>query len=162
MLLAGMSDQAQHFKCALGKSGLITAADKSEGDGATPIGVWPLKRVFYRDDRVSPPTTDLPVTPIKTTDGWCDAPDDPNYNRLVQLPYPASHEQLWRDDHVYDVIVELGHNDTPPIPGLGSAIFMHVAKPDYTPTEGCVALALDHLLTVLETADQDTVLDIRV
>ncbi|HEY5346811.1 MAG TPA: hypothetical protein VIJ72_01360, partial [Rhizomicrobium sp.] len=82
--------------------------------------------------------------------GWCDAPGDPSYNRPVRLPYPASAEQLWREDHVYDIIVVLGFNDDPVIAGKGSAIFLHLAKPDYAPTAGCVALALPDMLAALK------------
>lgn len=134
--------------CALGRSGF--RADKREGDGATPIGNFVLRRVLYRPDRlVKAPRTGLPVAPLAPEDGWCDDPAHPDYNRPVTLPHPASCERLWREDGVYDVIVVLGHNDDPPVPGSGSAIFMHVARPDYSPTEGCVALALPDLLELL-------------
>lgn len=133
--------------CRLGRSGLT--ADKREGDGATPIGVWPLRRVFFRPDRVAPPATALPVSPIAPDDGWCDDPAHPDYNRAVRLPHPASCEKMWRDDPLYDVVVVLGHNDDPPVPGLGSAIFLHVADAGGKPTQGCVALDLPHLLAVL-------------
>jgi len=78
--------------------------------------------------------------PIAPDDGWCDAPGDPNYNRRITFPFAASAEHLWREDRVYDVVVVLGYNDDPPVPGKGSAIFLHLARPGYTPTEGCVAL----------------------
>lgn len=123
--------------------------EKTEGDGGTPVGMFPLRRVLYRPDRLDAPATGLPVEAIKPDQGWCDDPAHPDYNRPVSLPFAASHEKLWRDDGVYDVIVILGHNDDPPVPGKGSAIFMHVARPDYGPTEGCVALALEDLLDVL-------------
>lgn len=135
------------FRCALGATGITRA--KREGDKATPAGIFPLRRVLFRPDRMAPPKTSLPAAAIEPRDGWCDAPGDPCYNRPVQLPYPASHEKLWREDHVYDVIVVLGQNDSPTVPGLGSAIFMHVARPGYAPTEGCVALALADLEAVL-------------
>lgn len=135
------------FRCALGATG-VTAA-KREGDRATPAGAYPLRRVLYRPDRLAAPETGLPVEALKPEDGWCDAPDDPRYNEQVRLPYAARHEELWREDHVYDVIVVLGYNDEPVVPGRGSAVFMHVARPGYTPTEGCVALALGDLKTLL-------------
>ena len=93
--------------------------------------------------------TRLAVDQIADHDGWCDDPRDRNYNRQIRLPYSGSHERLWRDDHVYDVIVVLGYNDAPVVPDAGSAIFMHVAREDFGPTEGCVALALPDLLRVL-------------
>jgi len=149
------------YKCAIGRSGMIAANDKREGDGATPIGKWPMRGIYYRADRLTLPKLALPSTPITKDMGWCDAPDDPAYNRLVTLPFAASHEILWREDHAYDLIIELGHNDNPPVPGLGSAVFMHVAKPGYTPTEGCVALALEDLIAVLKDCRTGTLLDIQ-
>jgi len=134
--------------CAIGRGGI--GAKGGEGDGITPAGVFAVRRVLYRPDRVSPPRTELPVSPIAEDDGWCDAPSDPNYNKPVKLPHAASHERLWREDHLYDVVVVLGFNDAPVIAGKGSAIFLHVARPDYGPTEGCVALALPDLLAALE------------
>ena len=142
------------WRCAVGSNGV--RPDKREGDGATPVGCWPVRRVFYRADRLAMPATALPLAEIAPDDGWCDDPDDANYNRPVKLPYDAGHEQLWRDDEIYDVVAVLGHNDDPPRPGAGSAIFLHVARPDYTPTAGCVALALDDLLTVLLDAGPDS------
>jgi L,D-peptidoglycan transpeptidase YkuD (ErfK/YbiS/YcfS/YnhG family) len=147
------------FRCALGRSGL--SCDKREGDGATPIGIYPLRRVFYRPDRLQVPKTSLPVWPLDPQSGWCDAPDHPDYNRPVRLPFPASHELMWRDDHLYDLGVVLGHNDAPPMPYLGSAIFMHLAKADYAPTEGCIALSLADLSKLIEGAAPGDVLEIQ-
>jgi L,D-peptidoglycan transpeptidase YkuD (ErfK/YbiS/YcfS/YnhG family) len=146
------NDHDVSVRCALGKGGIISAIDKRESDGASPIGIWPIRRVMFRADKIAPPSTPLPLTHIQPTDGWCDSSDDENYNQPVSHPYPASAELLWRDDDVYDIIVVLGHNDDPVVAGLGSAIFMHVARPDYRPTEGCVALALPDLLALLEVA----------
>ncbi|MCB2109260.1 MAG: L,D-transpeptidase family protein, partial [Rhodobacteraceae bacterium] len=122
---------------------------KREGDGATPVGEFPLRRVLYRADKVDAPRTALPRHPIAPADGWCDDPKDPAYNRPVILPYPGRCENLWRDDDVYDVVLILGHNDDPVLPGAGSAIFLHVAKPDFAPTEGCIALKLEDVVAVL-------------
>jgi L,D-peptidoglycan transpeptidase YkuD (ErfK/YbiS/YcfS/YnhG family) len=142
------ADDGRAWPCALGKGGIV--AVKREGDGGTPVGTFALRRVLYRPDRLSsPPATALPVAPLSPDDGWCDDPADAAYNRPVTRPYAASHEALWRDEAVYDVIVILGHNDDPPVPGHGSAIFMHVARPGYTGTEGCIAVSLTDLLTVL-------------
>lgn len=144
------------FRCAFGKGGL--KRDKREGDGATPIGAWPMRRLLYRADRIAAPATRLPSAPIGREDGWCDDPADPAYNRPVRLPYPGGHERLWREDELYDLLVVLGHNDDPVVAGLGSAIFLHVARADYAPTEGCVALAHADLARVLvEAAPGDLV-----
>ncbi len=142
------------YRCALGPAGVT--ADKREGDGATPLGCFPLRRLLYRADRLARPETALPVTPLVPEDGWCDDPHAAAYNTQVRLPFAAGHERLWRDDGIYDAIVILGHNDDPPRPGAGSAIFLHVARHDYPPTQGCVALALPDLLTVLREADATT------
>jgi L,D-peptidoglycan transpeptidase YkuD (ErfK/YbiS/YcfS/YnhG family) len=148
-----LSHGARRWRCALGRAGI--RPDKHEGDGATPVGRFALRSVLYRPDRIARPVTSLAVRPIVEGDGWCDAPGHPDYNRPVRLPHPASCETMWRDDGLYDLVVVLGHNDDPPEPGRGSAIFLHVARPDYAPTEGCVALALADLVELLTTIDRD-------
>lgn len=148
------------YRCALGRGGV--RRDKREGDGATPIGVWPARQLWYRRDRLTaPPATGLPSRVITPADGWCDDPADPAYNRWVPLPYPGRHERLWRADPLYDLLVVLGYNDQPVVPGLGSAIFLHVAKPDYAATEGCVALARPDLLAVLARLGPGDEVDVR-
>ncbi len=135
------------FRCAIGRGGI--RHDKHEGDGASPEGIWPVREIFYRSDRVPQVETTLPCRALKPGDLWCDDPADPWYNRLVEAPLGASHEALWREDRLYDLIAVLGYNDDPPVPGKGSAIFLHVARPDYAPTEGCAALALPNLVRVV-------------
>lgn len=149
------------FPCAIGKGGMVAAQDKREGDGASPLGAWPLRRVLYRPDRGPAPRTALPVSPIAPDDGWCDDPAHPDYNRPVKRPFDARHEALWREDGLYDLVVVLGHNDDPPVAPLGSAIFLHLAKPDYAPTEGCIALARPDLEAVLALAAPGDVLIIE-
>ncbi len=148
-----MAWDGRQVRCALGKAGVIAAADKREGDNKSPLGLWPIRRVLYRPG-VYPngPVTSLPTQPIASDDGWCDAPGDPAYNQPVKLPYPASAERLWRDDAVYDLVVILGHNDDPPAAGLGSAIFLHLARDGYPGTEGCVALARENVEALLAAA----------
>lgn len=140
--------------CVIGKGGLIAATDKREGDGATPCGDWPIRAVLLRPGRIE--TEYAPAVPwrwIRESDGWCDDAADPAYNRPVHLPRATSHEVLARDDQAYDVIVVLGHNDAPPVPGLGSAIFFHQwvigADGAPKPTEGCVAIAPESMRTLL-------------
>ncbi len=141
---------AKTWRCAIGRAGV--AADKREGDGATPAGCFPMRRVLYRPDRLPAPATGLPLVALGPRDGWCDDSDDPLYNRPVRLPYAGRHEALWRGDGIYDLIVVVGHNDDPPVPGRGSAVFLHLAHDDYRPTEGCVALALGDLLALVAGA----------
>jgi len=147
------------MKCAVGRSGFSTI--KREGDGATPIGVFPLREVFFRADRLAEPKTALPCRSLTELDGWCDDPADPQYNRLITRPYAASHECMMRDDALYDLVVVLGYNDDPVVTGLGSAIFLHVAGPAYAATEGCVALALADLRQIVAEMRPDDKIDIR-
>lgn len=148
------------FACALGRAGVV--ADKREGDGGTPAGRFPLRALRYRVDRLSTAETGLPAAPIAESDGWCDDPADPaRYNRPVTLPHAGSAEKMWRDDALYDLVVVLGHNDDPPVPGAGSAIFLHCASPDLDPTEGCVALPRATLLELLPRLTPETIIEIR-
>lgn len=153
--------QGQELRCAIGRGGFCDPENRTEGDGTTPIGRWKMRRVFYRADRMAPPETALPLQALKPEDGWCDALLDAQYNRLVKHPYPSSAEHLWREDEVYDLIVELAFNDDPVIAGRGSAIFMHIARPDYRPTAGCVVLNREDLLNILRQATVDSAVDVR-
>jgi L,D-peptidoglycan transpeptidase YkuD (ErfK/YbiS/YcfS/YnhG family) len=137
----------QRFRCAVGKGG--RTGDKREGDGATPAGLLPLRRLLYRADRVAIPACALPREALAPADGWCDDPAHGDYNRQARLPHPARHEELWRADELYDLVGVLGWNDDPVERGRGSAIFLHVARRDYGPTDGCVALAKPDLLALL-------------
>lgn len=137
------------YPCALGRSGIVSAHDKQEGDGATPAGTFFLRELWYRQDRLNEPVCALSKRSIQESDGWCDDPRRSEYNTHVILPFSGNHENLWRDDEIYDVIVPIGYNDEPPIPGKGSAIFLHVARPGFTPTEGCVAMKREDLLEIL-------------
>lgn len=134
-------------RVAFGRGGV--RVHKQEGDGATPAGLLPLRRVLYRADRVTRPRTLVPVMPLAPHDGWCDDPSHADYNQPVRLPHEGRHEALWRSDAVYDVIGVLGWNDAPVVRGMGSAIFLHLARPDFSPTEGCIALPLPDLLALL-------------
>ena len=154
MLVAGR----ERLACAIGRGGSIPAGDKREGDGGTPLGEWAIRGVLLRPDRVPPLALRLPWRWLRARDGWSDDPADPAYNRPVQHPHACSAERLWREDGLYDAIVVLGHNDRPPLPGFGSAIFLHCRR-DGAPTEGCVALARDDLLALLpRLAPGDTLL----
>jgi L,D-peptidoglycan transpeptidase YkuD (ErfK/YbiS/YcfS/YnhG family) len=136
-----------HLPAAIGRGGV--RADKHEGDGATPSGILPLRRLLYRSDRLDAPSTSLPCKPLTENDGWCDDPTHPDYNHQIHLPHPARHERLWLNDEIYNIIGVLGYNDDPVIPGRGSAIFLHIARPDMRPTDGCIALSLEDLSWLL-------------
>jgi len=146
--------QGKEYKCALGRNGV--SLSKVEGDGATPAGCFPLREVYYRKDRLDNLKTLLPIKILSPSSGWCNDPKDPAYNTFVELPYPASYENLWRADNIYDIIVILGYNDNPSIRGKGSAIFIHIARSGYTPTAGCIALSLPDLIEILKTIDVNT------
>lgn len=135
ILLAG----SLALSCALGRSG--PAADKREGDGATPYGRFRLRQGWFRADRLARPRSPLRFCATKRSDGWCDDLRDRRYNRPVRLPCPgASCEEMWRADGLYDVVIDLDCNRGPIRRGRGSAIFLHCAKPGFAPTAGCVAL----------------------
>ena len=142
------------ISCSIGRSGTVAAADKREGDGATPVGDYALRGVLLRPDRIAPPHMRLPWRWLSPGDGWSDDPRDPAYNRPVRHPHRFSAERLWREDGLYDVIVVLGHNDSPPAAPLGSAIFLHCRR-DTAPTEGCVAIARAELLGLLPALGPD-------
>lgn len=148
------------FPCTLGGAGIIHAADKIEGDKKTPIGTYPLRRVLYRADRLAKPETGLPVDVLTPDTGWCEDPRHPDYNCQVKIPHPAVTDHMSREDNLYDCVVIVGHNDDPVVPDKGSAIFMHLARLDFTPTAGCVGLLLSDLMAVLKLCETDTMITI--
>ena len=150
--------QGLDIPCALGRGGVVRR--KREGDGATPAGRLALLAVLYRADRLRRPATALPVMPIAPDAGWCDDPTDRRYNRPVRLPCAARHERLWRSDGLYDVVVVLDYNFRRPRPGAGSAVFLHIAAPDFSPTEGCVAVSMTAMRRLLSRAGPGTWLDV--
>jgi len=148
----------RQFPCALGRSGI--SAKKREGDGVTPAGRFKVLVVWYRADREIHVPCGISTNRIEKDMGWCDAPDDRNYNRAVKLPYPANHEKMWRDDHLYDWCVVLDQNYTNRMRGLGSAIFFHLATSDFKATEGCVAIQPKDMRWLLGQIGKNTVLEI--
>ena len=137
----------RRWRCTVGEGGI--REDKVEGDAATPVGEYPLRRLYFRNDRLVLPKVRLPARPISEHDGWCDDPQSPTYNRLVHVPNEWSAEKMWREDELYDLVVVVGYNDDPPEGEWGSAIFLHIARKDYSATKGCVALAQADLLELV-------------
>jgi L,D-peptidoglycan transpeptidase YkuD (ErfK/YbiS/YcfS/YnhG family) len=139
---------------ALGRTGL--KSNKREGDGATPRGTFRLRRLWWRADRHSRPPTRLPSRRIGPADGWCEDPADRRYNRPVAVSPDSTADRLARADALYDFIVELDHNTRPRIAGRGSAVFIHVARPGFAPTAGCIALRTGDLRRLLTRLDRRT------
>ena len=135
--------------CRIGKFGYVSEESGREGDSKTPLGEYVLRFGLYRADRIAPPPSPLTFRTLQPDDGWCDDINDPAYNRFIRLPYPASHENLWREDGAYDIILVMSHNDSPPKPGLGSAVFIHIAQPDDRQTLGCIALTPNNMAQIL-------------
>jgi L,D-peptidoglycan transpeptidase YkuD (ErfK/YbiS/YcfS/YnhG family) len=133
---------------ALGRSGVL--ANKREGDGGTPRGTFYPRRLWWRPDRQARPRTFLPIRAIGGTDAWCEDPNHRHYNRAIRLPHDTTGDRLKRDDHLYDFIVEIDHNTRPRVPGRGSAVFLHLARDNFGPTAGCVAMTESAMLRLLQ------------
>jgi L,D-peptidoglycan transpeptidase YkuD (ErfK/YbiS/YcfS/YnhG family) len=140
---------------AIGRSG--RTAVKREGDGATPIAAMTLLYGFFRGDRAGALRTPLPMRRIRPAMLWCDAPGDPNYNRLVQAPFKPSHEEMRRGDGLYDVCLVLDWNITARRRNRGSAIFFHLIRPGYEPTAGCIAVSARDMRRLLPFLGQGTI-----
>jgi L,D-peptidoglycan transpeptidase YkuD (ErfK/YbiS/YcfS/YnhG family) len=155
-LLAG----PQPIKVAIGRSGI--KANKREGDGATPAGRYRLMRLWWRADRIPRPRTMLPSRQITGADGWCEDPSDRRYNRPIRMLPGQPGDGLRRTDALYDLIIEIGHNLRPRIAGRGSAVFIHVARADMTPTAGCVSMPDRTLRRLLARLGPNTTITIHV
>lgn len=144
------------YSCRIGMAGCISEGEGREGDNKTPLGTYAIRYGFYRADRVPLPPGALTFHALKKDDGWCDAPEDIAYNMPVRLPYLASAEVMWKDEGVYDIVLVLGHNDSPPLAGSGSAIFLHIARVDDRATAGCIAVAPDVMAAILPRVTPQT------
>ena len=144
---------------ALGRGGILT--NKREGDGGTPRGSFRMKRLWWRQDRISRPRTALPIRAIRAADAWSEDPADRRYNRPVQRKAGEPGDRLMRADDLYDLIIEIDHNDRPRVAGRGSAVFIHVARDGFKPTAGCVALRRNDLLRLLEQVGPQTRIIVR-
>jgi L,D-peptidoglycan transpeptidase YkuD (ErfK/YbiS/YcfS/YnhG family) len=141
------------FKCALGKAGI--GKKKQEGDNVTPTGTFKIVKIYYRSDRVKKISSKFRLIEITKNMGWCDDPNSKNYNQLINLPSRYTHEKLFKKNNIYDIIVVLNYNMKPVIKNKGSAIFIHVAKKNYQPTRGCIALKKNDLLKILSKINKN-------
>ena len=148
------------FACAVGHAGLTT--NKIEGDHKTPVGEFKFNKIYYRKDRLGDMLFKIPFAVIEKNDGWCDDPKSKLYNQHIQFPFEARAEKLFRDDDLYDIICVLNYNTNPIVPGKGSAIFLHICKPNFAGTEGCVAIEKKNILKLVNLIDLNTKLIIKV
>ena len=142
------------IKCSIGKKGITK--NKQEGDLKTPSGIFSLKKIFYRKDRVKFITTTLKKNFIKKNIGWCDDPTSKYYNRQIKFPFKDSAEKLWRKDNIYDLIIVLNYNLRPVIKNKGSAIFLHICKKNYAPTKGCIAISKKDMMNLINNIKNDS------
>jgi L,D-peptidoglycan transpeptidase YkuD (ErfK/YbiS/YcfS/YnhG family) len=129
---------------ALGRGGI--KANKREGDGGTPRGVFHPRRLWWRADRHTRPNTFLVARAIRAEDAWCEDPASRHYNRAIRLARGEAGDRLRREDHLYDFIVEIDHNCSPRIAGRGSAVFLHLARVNFSPTAGCISMTRSAML----------------
>ena len=146
------------FRCAIGKAGI--KKKEKEGDNITPKGIFKITNIYYRSDKIKNIATPIKIIKIKKNMGWCDDPESRNYNKEIKIPNNFSYEKLYRNDNIYDLIIVLSYNISPTIKNKGSAIFIHIAKNKYLPTEGCVALKKNHLIKILKEIKSNTLIKI--
>ncbi len=151
--------KGEQFQCAVGLNGLTE--NKHEGDLSTPIGTFHFEKIYYRVDRLGSKKFIIDSSIIKKNDGWCDDQNSDFYNQHIQFPFQESAEHLYRDDHIYDIICVLNYNTSPIIPGRGSAIFLHIAKPGFLGTEGCIALEKEALIEIATNLTADSTIVIK-
>jgi len=142
------------FKCALGKAGI--GEKKIEGDNVTPIGTYKVLKVYCRTDRIKKINSKFKIIKIKKDMGWCNDFKSNNYNQLIKLPTKLSHEKLYKKDNIYDLILVLNFNLNPIIKKRGSAIFIHIAKKNYNPTAGCIALKKGDIIKLVKKINKKT------
>ena len=149
----------ESFKCAIGLGGLTD--NKLEGDHCTPIGEFKFDKIYYRADKLGKMGFSISSIEISNNDGWCDDPNNKLYNQFVKFPFESSAEKLYRTDDLYDIICVINYNTDPIIPGKGSAIFLHVCKDDFTPTEGCIAVEKKVLIEISKqiTAESSIIIE---
>ena len=142
------------FRCALGKNGIKKKV--KEGDNITPIGIFKITRIYYRHDKIKKIKTSIKKIKIKKNMGWCDDPKSNFYNQQIRLPNKFNYEKLYRNDRIYDLLAVLNYNTNPVIKNKGSAIFIHIAKNNYEPTAGCIAVKKGDLIKLLQRIKKNT------
>ena len=145
-------------KCALGKRGIGTK--KKEGDLITPRGSYKIKGILYRRDKIKNLKTKFRKKTIEKNMGWCDDPNSKKYNQLIKLPSKYNFEKLYRNDDMYDIIFVLNFNTNPIIKNKGSAIFIHIAKRNFSPTKGCVAIKKNDIKKLAHKINRKTLVKI--
>jgi L,D-peptidoglycan transpeptidase YkuD (ErfK/YbiS/YcfS/YnhG family) len=146
--------QKLKFRCALGKAGVKKKI--MEGDNITPKGIFKIIKIYYRSDKIEEIKTLIKRIKIRKNMGWCDDPKSRSYNQQINLPTKYSHEKLYRNDNLYDLIAVLNYNTDPIIKNKGSAIFLHIAKNSYQETKGCIALKKKHLIEIISKIKKNT------
>ena len=149
----------RQLRCAIGLNGLTD--NKQEGDLSTPIGTFHFDKIYYRADRLGKKKFIIDSSILSKNDGWCDDQKSDLYNQYIQFPFQESAEHLYRDDHIYDIICVLNYNTSPIIPGRGSAIFLHIANPDFSGTEGCIAIEREALINTATNLTADSTIRIE-
>jgi L,D-peptidoglycan transpeptidase YkuD (ErfK/YbiS/YcfS/YnhG family) len=142
------------LRCSIGKRGISNK--KREGDKKTPKGEFKLKYILYRKDRIINLKTSLRKITIKKNMGWCDDPKSTNYNKIINQPSKSSFEKLWRKENVYDIIIVIDYNLNPVVKNKGSAIFLHIAKRKYRPTNGCIAISKNNIKLLASKINKKT------
>ena len=150
--------QKYKLRCSIGKRGI--SIKKREGDKKTPKGEFRLKYILYRKDRIFKLKTKLKKIPINKKMGWCDDPNSDQYNKIINYPFKFSAEKLWKKENIYDIIIVIDYNLNPVIKNKGSAIFLHIAKKKYQPTNGCIAVNKKNIRLITSTINKKTKLKI--
>ena len=163
MIIVKKSGFIQHknfkFRCSLGSGGVHQK--KREGDNITPVGIFKITKIYFRSDRIKNFTTPIKKIQIKKNMGWCDDSSTKLYNKQIKLPSRFGHEKLYRKDNLYDLVLVLDYNTNPIIKNKGSAIFIHVAKKNFSNTAGCIGLAKEDLLILLANIKKKTKIKIQ-
>ncbi len=157
--LLSLDDKCSFF-CVFGRDGITD--NKKEGDWKTPMGTFPIREIYYREDKIKKPETQIKCTPLSKDNAWCDDPSRNEYNTFIKLPFNGSYENLWREDNMYDIVLIIGYNDSPVIKNEGSAIFIHIMKENMEYTKGCLAIKKEDMLHLISKITSKTFIEISM